>query len=447
MDSIKEKWNDILETVRKDLDISEVRYKNWLEPFFVYDYKDNILTLAVDNEGRNDSFLNYIRKNYLLSIKVAVTEVTGKECSDIELILVDKNEKVEPPKHQTFSRNSNDRKYTFETFVVGSNNRLAYSACLAVAEAPGEIYNPLFLYGGVGLGKTHLMRSIENYILENYPEKKVLYITSESFTNELIEAIRNGNNTAMTKFRDKYRNIDVLLIDDIQFIIGKESTQEEFFHTFNALHQDKKQIILSSDKPPKDFETLEDRLKSRFEMGLMADIGAPDYETRVAILRKKEELDHYSFDDDVINYIATNVKSNIRELEGALNKLIAYSKLEKTPITLDLAERELQNLIFPNRPIEITPEFIIGIVAEHFHISVSEISSKKRSNEVAYPRQIAMYLCREMTSAPLKSIGALLGKKDHTTIIYGIDKIGEKIKSDEKTREVIEILKKKITPN
>ena len=268
-------------------------------------------------------------------------------------------------------------------------------ASLAVAESPGEIYNPLFIYGGVGLGKTHLMHSIAHFILKNNPNAKILYVTSEKFTNELIDAIRNKNNFSTTEFREKYRNNDVLLIDDIQFIIGKESTQEEFFHTFNTLHEAKKQIIISSDKPPKDIETLEERLRSRFEWGLTVDIQSPDYETRMAILRKKEELEGYNIDNEVIKYIATNIKSNIRELEGALTKIVALSKLDNNrEIDINLAEKALKDIIAPNSKKEITPESIIQVVADHFGITPLDISSQKRNKEVVFPRQIVMYLCR-----------------------------------------------------
>ena len=337
-------------------------------------------------------------------------------------------------------------KYTFDTFVVGSNNKFAHAASLAVAESPGEIYNPLFLYGGVGLGKTHLMHSVAHFILEKDPSMKILYTTSEAFTNELIEAIRNGNNTAMTKFREKYRNIDVLLIDDIQFIIGKESTQEEFFHTFNSLHGAKKQIIISSDKPPKDMEILEDRIRSRFEWGLLADISSPDYETRVAILRKKEEMDGYNLDDAIIEYIAKNIKSNIRELEGSLNKIIAYANLEKREITMDLAETVLKDIISPNEKKIITPEYIISTVAEHFDVTPEEITGNKRNSKVVYPRQIAMYLCRELTNIPLKSIGKSLGNRDHTTIMHGCEKIEQELETSDATQKAVEILKKKLQP-
>ena len=337
-------------------------------------------------------------------------------------------------------------RYTFYSFVVGANNNLAHAASLAVAESPGEIYNPLFIYGGVGLGKTHLMHSIGHFILKNNPQAKVLYVTSEKFTNELIDAIRNKNNISTTEFREKYRNNDILLIDDIQFIIGKESTQEEFFHTFNSLYEAKKQIIISSDKPPKEIETLEERLRSRFEWGLTVDIQSPDYETRMAILRKKEELEGYNIDNEVIKYIATNVKSNIRELEGALTKIVALSKLNKQEITIELAEEALKDLISPNETKEVTPELIIQVVADHFGITPLDISSQKRNKEVVFPRQIVMFLCRSMTDTPLQAIGKYLGGRDHTTIIHGYEKIGADMDKNESLRNTIEILKKKINP-
>ena len=324
---------------------------------------------------------------------------------------------------------------------------MAHAASLAVAESPGEAYNPLFIYGGVGLGKTHLMHSIAHFVLQKNPSAKVLYVTSEQFTNELIESIRSGNNSTTSKFREKYRNIDVLLIDDIQFIIGKESTQEEFFHTFNALHGAKKQIVISSDKPPKDMEILEDRLRSRFEWGLIVDISSPDYETRMAILRKKEELDGYKIDNEVIEYIARNVKSNIRELEGSLNKIMAYANLEKSEINLALAEKVLKDIISPNEKRVITPELITDIVAEHFDLTHEDIIGNKRNSKVVFPRQIVMYLCRHMTEATLKIIGQYLGGRDHTTIMNGINKIEAELKTSESTREVIDILKKKINPS
>ena len=291
------------------------------------------------------------------------------------------------------------------------------------------------------------MHSIGHFIIDQKPETKVIYVTSEEFTNEVIESIRNGNASSMTKFRDKYRTADVLMIDDIQFIIGKESTQEEFFHTFNALQTQGKQIILTSDKPPKEMETLEERIRSRFEWGLMADIGMPDYETRMAILRKKADADNFNIGDDVLNYIATNIKSNIRELEGALNKLLAFNNLERTEITMEIAERELANIITPDKPREITPQLIIEVVSEHYHISVDQMISKNRSSDIAKPRQIAMYLCKNMTSNSLDVIGSLLGGRDHSTIIHGIKKVTEEYESNETVRNTIETIKKKINPN
>ena len=291
------------------------------------------------------------------------------------------------------------------------------------------------------------MHSIGHFILDQNPDKKVIYKTSEEFTNEVIESIRNGNASSMTKFRDKYRTVDVLMIDDIQFIIGKESTQEEFFHTFNALQTQGKQIILTSDKPPKQMETLEERIRSRFEWGLMADIGLPDYETRMAILRRKAESEGFDIDDDILDYIATNIKSNVRELEGAFNKLFAFHKLEHKYLTMDIAERELSNFITPDKPREITPQLIIEVVSEHFNISVDQMISKNRSNDIAKPRQIAMYLCKNMTSNSLDIIGQLLGGRDHSTIIHGVKKVSEEYENNETTRQTIETIKKKINPN
>ena len=290
------------------------------------------------------------------------------------------------------------------------------------------------------------MHSIAHFILERNPDTKVLYVTSETFTNEVIENIRSGNNTAMSKFREKYRSIDVLLIDDIQFIIGKESTQEEFFHTFNDLHSSGKQIIISSDKPPKEMSTLEERLKSRFEWGLIADISSPDYETRMAILRKREELDGYRIDDEVIQYIATNIKSNIRELEGALNIVVAFGNLNKRKIDLESAKEALKNIISPDEKRVITPELIINTICEHFHISREDPTGSKRNSEIVFPRQIAMYLCREMTQTQFKEIGKIMGGKDHSTVIHGYDKIAYEVKNNENTKNTINILIKKINP-
>ena len=451
MDFILEKWDEILMTVKTEHDITNVSFDNWLRPLEVYGIEQNILYILVPSDQMS---LNYISKRYLLPLKVAIAEITGHEY-ELKLLLPEQargmhkdGAKVSKPSFSEKTERSNlNQNYTFDTFVVGSNNRFAHSASLAVAESPGESYNPLYIYGGPGLGKTHLMHSIGHFIQENDPNARIIYVTSEQFTNEVIESIRSGNASAMNKFREKYRTIDVLMVEDVQFIIGKESTQEEFFHTFNALHSARKQIILTSDKPPKDMETLEERIRSRFEWGLMADIGTPDYETRMAILRKKVEADDMILNDDVLNYIATNIKSNIRELEGALNKLLAFSNLENVEITMEIAIRELSNIITPDKPKEVTAQLIIEVVSEHFQVSLDQLISKSRSKDIARPRQIAMYLCKTMTDIQLESIGSMLGGRDHSTIIHGIQKISEEYESNASTRSLIETIKKKINPN
>ena len=459
MNIIEEKWDSVVDTLSTEFGFSPISINTWIKPLQVQRYDSDGVTLfiyvPIDEMGINEDFINsYINKKFTTPLRSTIAELTGLDCTKI-VYTVEQNVVKEADSSSNTDNSFNNilekanlnPEYTFENFVVGSNNKFAHAASLAVAESPGEIYNPLFLYGGVGLGKTHLMHSIAHFILENNPQTRVLYVTSESFTNELIEAIRNGNNTAMTKFREKYRNIDVLLIDDIQFIIGKESTQEEFFHTFNDLHGAKKQIIISSDKPPKEIETLEERLRSRFEWGLTVDIQSPDYETRMAILRKKEEMEGYNIDNEVIKYIATNIKSNIRELEGALTKIVALSKLEKNrEIDIELAEKALKDIIAPGDKQEVTPEFIIQIVADHFNLTPLDIMSAKRSKEIVYPRQIVMYLCRTMTETGLQNIGKALGGRDHTTILHGIKTISADLEKNPSLQNTIDILKKKISP-
>ncbi len=455
LEQLKNRWEEILLTLKEEYDVTEPSYNTWLLPLKPYAVDKNVVRILVPDSSPH--YIAIIKKRYEKQLQVTISEVLGFSCT-IELISeADIEEKKVPNKHliQTQTAEVNQMalqganlnpRYTFETFVVGANNSLAHAASLAVAESPGEIYNPLFIYGGVGLGKTHLMHSIAHFILKNNPDSKILYVTSEKFTNELIDAIRNKNNISTTEFREKYRNNDVLLIDDIQFIIGKESTQEEFFHTFNTLYEAKKQIIISSDKPPKDFETLEERLRSRFEWGLTVDIQPPDYETRMAILRKKEDMEGYNIDNEVIKYIATNIRSNIRELEGALTKIVALSKLETNKdIDIALAEEALKDIISPNSERKITSELIIQTVADHFGITTLDISSQKRNKEIAYPRQIAMYLCQNMTGDSLQVIGRYLGGRDHTTIIHGRDKIAKEIKTNASVANTIDVLKKKLS--
>ena len=449
MDFIKENWDVIKDTIRTEYDLSDISYNTWVKPLNYHDVKDDTVIIIIPSDQAHA--LNYISSKYKDYFKVTVSEMMN-HTYDISFILESEAGKdmlsapgsVYNISYETANLNS---KYRFDTFVVGNNNKFAHSASLAVAESPGEAYNPLYLYGGAGLGKTHLMHSIGHFILDQNPDKKVLYVTSEQFTNEVIESIRSGNAAKMNKVREKYRSVDVLLVDDVQFIIGKESTQEEFFHTFNVLHSAGKQIILSSDKPPKEMETLEERFRSRFEWGLIADIQQPDYETRMAILKKNAESYGKEIDEEIFDYIASNIKSNIRELEGAFNKVIAFSRLNKVDITLDNVEEALKDIISPNVIRQITPQLIINVVADHFGITSEDITSKKRNSEFVQPRQICMYLCRKLTEESLQSIGKALGKKDHTTVIHGIDRITEEIQSNEELKNRIDIIMKKINPS
>ncbi len=468
MFTVVEKWEEIIQKLKVEYFLTNISFDTWIRPLKVYDVVDDTLYIVVNLKAS----IEHIQNKYLLPLKVCIAEVTGIEYNiqfipedsintESELFRTNNNspkrEEAKPKarKMNNISEQANlNPKYTFDTFVVGGNNQFAHAASVAVAEQPGEVYNPLFLYGGVGLGKTHLMHSVAHYILDKDPSKKVLYVTSETFTNELIDAIRigkTGDELAMTSFRNKYRNNDVLLIDDVQFIIGKESTQEEFFHTFNHLHNAGKQIIISSDKPPKDMETLEARLKTRFEWGLIADISAPDYETRMAILYKKienDQLERYNIPNEVIQYIATNIKTNIRELEGSLNKLIALYRINNNQKEMDikLAAEALKDMISPSQNREVTPELIIDVVSEHFNVPISDLKSSKRNAEIANARQIAMYLCRKMTDTPLKTIGLLLGGRDHSTVNHGVDKVANDVETNETLRNTLDIIKKKINP-
>ena len=448
MDFIKDNWNLIKDTLRTEYDLSDISYNTWVKPLNFHSVKDDIVTITIPSDQAHA--LKYISSKYKSYFQVTISEMLD-HTYDISFILEKDadNEMLSTPGavYNINYENANlNSKYRFDTFVVGGNNKFAHSASLAVAESPGEAYNPLYLYGGAGLGKTHLMHSIGHFILNQNPDTKVLYVTSEQFTNEVVESIRSGNTAKMNKLREKYRTIDVLLVDDVQFIIGKESTQEEFFHTFNVLHSAGKQIILSSDKPPKEMKTLEERFRSRFEWGLTADIQPPDYETRMAILKKNAESYNKVINEEIFDYIATNIKSNIRELEGAYNKVIAFAKLNNVEITLDNVEEALKDIISPNVVRQVTPKLIVDIVAEHFGISPEDILSKRRNSEFVQPRQICMYLCRHLTEESLQSIGKSLGKKDHTTVIHGIEKITEEIVHNEELKNKIDIIKKKIIP-
>ena len=454
LQTLIDKWDLILSTFKEEHEIIDVSFKTWIKPLKIYKLDGNVLTLTFssleDDSSTDERSIVYIEKRYLKFLEVTVCEVMNKE---YQVIIMSSAEKKEDELKKKTSSVSTDNSlasqnlnpnYTFDTFVIGTNNNLAHAASLAVAETPGQIYNPLFIYGGAGLGKTHLMQAIAHFIIASDPSKKVLYVTSETFTNELIESVKTNKNT---EFRNKYRNIDVLLIDDIQFIIGKVSTQEEFFNTFNDLYLLGKQIVISSDRPPKEMETLPDRLRTRFESGLPVDIQIPTYETKMAIINKKSEALGIYFPYEVKDYVATNITSSIRELEGALTKLSAYSKLSHTPLTAEFAENTLKDLISPYSKKEITPELIIDVVAEHFHIKPEDIISHKRSADIAFPRHIAMYLCRQMTQTPLEAIGKALGGRDHSTILYGSEKIAKETANNETTKSTIDILIKKLNPS
>lgn len=451
-----DKWDEIISKLKYDYDIADVSFRTWILPLSVDSVDDNIINIIYTGANA-EMALQIIKNKYFVPFKVTIEEVIGQE---FELNFVTTSTKTSSPQSDNVSSSNTPVKqkqedanlnprYNFDSFIVGSNNNMAHAVALSVAESPGKWYNPLFIYGGVGLGKTHLMQAIGNYIITNNPDLKVLYTSSESFTNELIDIMRSGkkDNTDFTSFRNKYRNVDVLMIDDIQFIIGKDRTQEEFFHTFNDLYMSEKQLIITSDKPPKDFLLLEERLRTRFDSGITVDIQSPDYETRMAILKKNAELKHYDIDDSVFQYIADNIVSNVRELEGALKKIILFANLSHQKVTLPLAQDVLKDLISPNLNIKIDCERIIEIVGEHFNISVSDLISNKKTKDIAYTRQICMYLCKQLTEETYSGIGKALHRKDHSTIMYGVKKIQEDIYDNPSTKNLIDVLTKKIDPN
>lgn len=436
--------NELL-TKAKDLlkdEMTNISYETWIKSLEIRDFTDDKIILIASSPFQKDA----VETRYYDLVTNTFKFITNKDCKIIvEYKDPDSEEEDVKLEEKSFndneigvSNNSLNPKYTFDTFVVGNNNRFAHAASLAVAEAPGTSYNPLFLYGDVGLGKTHLMHAIGHQVIKNNPNSNVLYVTSEKFTNQLINAIKDNKNE---QFRNKYRNIDVLLIDDIQFIAGKERIQEEFFHTFNTLHDNRKQIVISSDRPPKDIPLLEDRLKSRFEWGLIADISIPDYETRLAILRKKAQTDNIIVDDVILSTIATRVASNIRELEGVFNKLVAFSTLANGPITIEMAEKAINDISAQKEKV-ISADYIQDVVAKYFNINKKDLKSSKRSNDIAYPRQIAMYLCREVAGLSFPKIGEEFGKRDHTTVMHGCNKIEKEIKEITNTKLIVESVKK-----
>lgn len=443
-------WEKTLNIIKGEM--SEVSFNTWIKSCEPISISSNLIKISVPNSFTQDILEKRYKDLVVNSIEAACSKIYKVEfiiASDLQ----ENEEKVEG-KLKSDDKSSitvNDEmsstlnpKYTFDSFVIGNSNRFAHAASLAVAESPAKAYNPLFIYGGVGLGKTHLMHAIGHYALQNNPNAKVVYVSSEKFTNELINAIKDDKNE---DFRNKYRNVDILLIDDVQFIAGKERTQEEFFHTFNELHDANKQIILSSDRPPKEIPTLEDRLRSRFEWGLIADIQAPDFETRMAILKKKADVEKLNVANEVMVYIATKIKSNIRELEGALIRIVAYSSLTNRPITVDLAGEALKDIISNKQNKNITIDVIQDVVAGYFNLRVEDLKSQRRTRNVAYPRQIAMYLSRKLTDMSLPKIGEEFGGRDHTTVIHAYEKISDALSTDESLEHTVKDITKKLSQN
>jgi len=439
MQNIQDLWDEVLKQISQR--ISKPSFDTWFKETKATQFKNDTVFITVPS----DFIKGWLDQNYSELIQEILLEFTGRrlkvkfytleaEEDDQQIKRSKTPTKSEAASLQEDYKNVLNPKYVFETFVIGPGNRFAHAASLAVAELPAKSYNPLFLYGGVGLGKTHLMHAIGHFILEHNPQAKVVYLSSEKFTNEFINAIRDNNTD---EFRNKYRNVDILLIDDIQFLAGKESTQEEFFHTFNALHGENKQIVISSDRPPKEIPTLEDRLRSRFEWGLITDIQPPDLETRIAILRKKAKAENLDIPNEVMAYIANQINTNIRELEGALIRVVAYSSLINRDIDVELAQEALKDIIPSSKPKMITIYDIQKIVSDYYGIKVDELKGRKRTKSVVLPRQIAMYLSREMTDLSLPKIGEEFGGKDHTTVIHAHEKIQQALLEDHAIQKVI----------
>ncbi len=438
--------DELILKIKEELkpEVTKISFDTWIMPLDIRSIDGNNIIFTTTSEYQKD----FIENKYRPLLFNTLRYITNKDWT-FSVIDISKENKIEEkeiitdPSTTTNSaeiesnKSTLNPKYTFETFVVGNNNRFAHAAALAVGNEPSKSYNPLFLYGGVGLGKTHLMHAIGNRILENNKNANVLYVTSEKFTNQLINAIKDNKNEF---FRNKYRNIDVLLIDDIQFIAGKERVQEEFFHTFNSLYEDGKQIIISSDKPPRDIPFLEDRLKSRFEWGLLADISCPDYETRLAILRKKAQDENVIIEDFILSNIANKIDSNIRELEGVFNKIVARASLTHSPITIELAENIINEFKYESEKV-ISCDFIKETVAKYFSIEKDDLAGNKRSNDIAFPRQISMFLCREIANMSYPQIGVDFGGRDHSTVMHACRKIEKEIKEKTNTKLIVDSVK------
>ncbi len=448
-EKLEKEWDNILYLLETEYDVSHMMINTWIRALSIKEASDTKIILSMDAKLGERGITFIKKKMYDIYLQSAI-EATMNQVFEIQYIVEGENiiennmsiseDDLDGHIKMSLEKSNLNLKYTFDTFVIGDNNRHAHAACVAVAEEPASTYNPLFLYGGAGLGKTHLMQAIAHHIITHNPDMKVLYVTSETFTNEVIESIQHNKSEDL---RAKYRNLDVLLIDDIQFVMGKDATQTEFFNTFNDLYNSNRQIIISSDRPPKEIKTLEERMRTRLEWGVPVDIHAPDYETRMAILKQKAEENNIIVNENIMKYIAENVVSNIRELEGALNKISIYAKLNKD-FSVEDAEDILKDIITKDK-VEITPDFIINVVSDHMDVSYSDIVSSKRSQNIATARQIAMYLCRKyLSQMSLKKVGDCLGGRDHSTVLNGVEKIENLIKNDPTMRQTIETIEKKI---
>lgn len=432
----KSYWSDAEKLIRSEM--TDASYHAYVEPLKPLAVMGDSLVL----QSPNVLIKNTLDKYYFDTLRDSVLRAHST-LHDLLIVLPEEAEQYLPASDASgVSCNDLNPRYTFDSFVVGSSNQFAHAAALAVAKKPAQSYNPLFLYGGVGLGKTHLMHAVGNYVKEHSPSYKVMYVTSETFTNEMIQSISSNRNK---EFRNRYRNVDLLMVDDIQFISKKEGVQEEFFHTFNALHGANKQIIISSDRNPKEIAQLELRLRSRFEWGLVADLQFPSLETRVAILKKNAQTEDIRISDDVLMYIAERVKTNIRELEGSLNRVVAYSDIyQKEYVDMSIAEEALKDILPDNKPKELSADFIKSTVADFYNIDVSSLSEKRRDRSIAFPRQVVMYLCRELTPLSSDDIGDALGGRDHSTVLHGIKNISQQIEFDSSLRKTVEDLKKRL---
>ncbi len=446
---ILENWETIKERIKTEFDLMQPSFDSFIKPLQIKSFNNDSIQIIIPFDQNQAIGIDYYNRKYRIMFQTVLGDITGKHL-EVEFIYKENNIQDNPePDTEAVNKKYNSElksEYTFDTFVVGDSNQIAYSAAVAVSENPGIEFNPLFIYGGPGVGKTHLMHAIGHAILAKNKNANVLYVTTETFTNDLVKSIRAGG-AAKEQFREKYRTVDALLLDDIQFIEGKDGTQEEIFHTFNELHDANKAIIISSDKAPKDIKNLEERLKSRFDMGLTADINPPNYPTRVAILQQYFERNHMKPNDEIIDYIASNVKSNIRELAGAFNKLKLISISYGNGLTLDLVKQKMSDYINENNDHKLSLEEILDVVCSYYNVTIDDINSNKRSRDIAHPRQVATYLCRTLTDYSQEKVGEVVGNRDHSTVINSVKKINEEMTNDINTKNEIEEIRRMLGKN